>query len=110
VKAAMISGYFNQFAAFMQVFHCIDNFVPGLARVAEMPTMGCSIAPRPLLISQGEDDPIFPIAATRAGVRTLRQAYGLFDAADRVEEEYYPGGHVFSNTRVWDFMGQWLSE
>jgi pimeloyl-ACP methyl ester carboxylesterase len=109
VKAAMISGYFNQYKVFMQINHCIDNFVPGLARVAEMPTMGCAIAPRPLLISQGEDDPIFPLPATREGVQTLRQAYRLFDAEDRVEEEYYPGGHVFSNTRVWDFLGQWLS-
>ncbi len=108
VKAAMISGYFNQFRVFMQINHCLDNFVPGLARVAEMPTMGCAIAPRPLLISQGEADPIFPLHATKTGVQTLRQAYALFNAQDRVEEEYYPGGHVFSNARVWDFMGQWL--
>lgn len=108
VRAAMISGYFNQFSAFMQVPHCVDNFVPGLATVAEMPDLGCAIAPRPLLISQGIDDPIFPIAATRAGVVKLREAYRLHRADERVEEEYYPGGHTFSNARAWDFFTAWL--
>jgi hypothetical protein len=108
VKAAMISGYFNQFRTFMQINHCIDNFVPGLARVAEMPDMGCAIAPRPLLVSQGTRDPIFPIDATKAGVEKLREAYALFGAANRVEEEYYDDEHVFSNARVWAFMGKRL--
>ena len=108
VKAAMISGFFNKFAAYMQVYHCIDNFVPGLSRVAEMPDIACALAPRPLLVSQGTRDPIFPIAATREGVQHLRNAYRLFNAEERLEEEYYDDEHVFSNTRVWDFMGQWL--
>lgn len=109
VRAAMISGYFNQFNAFMRINHCIDNFVPGLSTVAEMPDMGCAIAPRPLLISQGVRDPIFPIAATRAGVDVLRRAYRLFDAEQRLEEEYYDDEHVFSNARVWDFFHQWFA-
>ncbi len=108
VRAAMISGYFNKFSAFMQVPHCIDNFVPGMAAVAEMPDSGCAIASRPLLISQGEEDPIFPIAATREGVEKLRAAYRLHGAEERVEEEYYPGGHTFSNARAWDFFKVWL--
>jgi len=108
VRASMISGYFNQYRAYMQVFHCIDNFVPGLSRVAEMPDIGCCLAPRPLLISQGTRDPIFPIDATRAGVNHLRSAYRLFDAEERLEEEYYDAEHVYSNARVWDFMGKWL--
>jgi len=104
VRAAMISGYFNQYSAFMQVPHCVDNFVPGLATVAEMPDLGCAIAPRPLLISQGMEDPIFPLAATREGVLKLREAYRLHGVEDRIEEEYYPGGHTFSNARAWDFF------
>jgi len=108
VNAAMLSGYFNQFSAFMQIYHCIDNFVPGLGALAEMPDMGCAIAPRPLLVSQGTRDPIFPLQATREGVETLRRAYRLFDAEECVEEEYYEDEHVFSNARVWDFFTQWL--
>lgn len=108
VKAAMVSGFFNRFSAFMHIRHCVDNFVPGLAHLAEMPDMGCTIAPRPLLISQGLRDPIFPIAATREGVAQLRRAYALFGAKDRLEEEYYDAEHVFSNARVWDFLRQWL--
>jgi dienelactone hydrolase len=107
-RAIMLSGYFNRFADFMQVNHCIDNFVPGLASVGEMPDLGCALAPRALLISQGVHDPIFPLAATRAGVQTLRQAYRLLGAEERLEEEYYDDGHIFSNARVWDFMRTWL--
>ena len=108
VRAATISGYFNRFSAFMQVPHCVDNFVPGLATVAEMPDMACAIAPRPLLISQGTRDPIFPIAATRDGVARLRDAYRLWAADACLEEEYFDDEHTFSNARVWDFLTQWL--
>ncbi|HEY3377597.1 MAG TPA: alpha/beta hydrolase family protein [Armatimonadota bacterium] len=108
VRAAMISGYFNRFAAFMQVAHCVDNFVPGMATLADLPDFGCAIAPRPLLISQGEHDPIFPLDATRDGVVQLRSAYRLFDAEDRLEEEYYDAEHEFSHARVWDFFREWV--
>lgn len=108
VRAAMISGYFNRFADFMQIHHCIDNFVPGLATVAEMPDLAGAIAPRPLLVSQGTRDPIFPLDATKAGVAALRRAYRLFDAEDALEEEYYEDDHVFSNARVWDFFAAHL--
>jgi hypothetical protein len=104
VRAANISGYFNRFSAFMQVPHCVDNFVPALATVAEAPDLGCAIAPRPVLINQGTRDPIFPIEATRAGVEQLRTAYRLFAAESHVEEEYYDAEHVYSNARVWDFF------
>lgn len=108
VRAATISGFYNKFSAYMQVPHCIDNFVPGMATLAEMPDIGCVIAPRPLLISQGERDPIFPIVATRAAVTHLRQAYHLYGAEEKIEEEYFNAEHSFSHARVWDFMTKWL--
>ncbi len=109
VKVVNVSGYLNKFNAFMQVPHCIDNFIPGASCIADMPDVACAIAPRPLLVSQGLRDCIFPIAATREAVEYIRQAYKIFNAEDRLEEDYYDTDHEYSNARVWDFMEYWLN-
>ncbi len=51
----------------MAMPHCIDNFVPGLLDIAELPDILGLIAPRPLLIESGTKDPIFPIVAAKKG-------------------------------------------
>jgi hypothetical protein len=110
VKAVNVSGYMNKYNSFMQVPHCIDNFMPDAANIADLPDIGCSIAPRPLLINQGLRDSIFPIQATREAVNIIRQAYNIFNAEERLEEEYYDTDHEYSNARVWDFMEYWLNK
>ena len=110
IKAACVSGYLNRYeACILAIHHCIDNYVPGLGRVANDDDIACLIAPRPLLVQSGTRDPIFPIAATRVALAKLRRCYRLVGAADRLEADLFPGVHCFHGPPVWPFFDRHLT-
>ena len=104
IKAAVISGYTNTFKdSVMSIYHCVDNFIPGVVNHAEMPDIIGLIAPRPLLVESGSDDPIFPIDATREAYEKIKAIYRVLDAEDRIDSDF-PGDHEISgrNDRLAD--------
>ena len=109
IRAAMVSGYLNTFQdSIGSLAHCVDNYVPGILNWAEMHDIAGLIAPRPLFVESGERDTIFPIAASRESVRQVREVYGVFQAADRVDQEVFPAEHSFWGQRGIPFMAQHL--
>jgi alpha/beta hydrolase family protein len=110
IRAAMVSGYLNTFRdSIGSLAHCIDNYVPGILNWAEMHDIAGLIAPRPLFIESGEKDNIFPIAASIESFKQVREVYGVFDAADRIEQEVFPDEHAFWGKRGIPFMARHLS-
>jgi dienelactone hydrolase len=110
IKAAFVSGYMNTFrASIMSVSHCIDNYVPGILNWAENYDVAGLIAPRPLFSEGGDRDPIFPVAATRECYARVKKVYEMFGAADAVQQEIFPGEHVFHGVRGLPFLSQALS-
>ena len=92
IRAALVSGYLNTFRDSVgSLAHCIDNYVPGILNWAEMHDIAGLIAPRPLFVESGEKDNIFPIDASIESFKHVREIYGVFGAADRVEQEVFPG-------------------
>lgn len=111
VKAACVSGYCNRYAdCILAIHHCIDNYVPALGALADNDDVACLITPRPLLIESGTEDPIFPIAATRAAIRKLRRCYRLHDAGPMLDTDLFEGKHEFSGAKTWDFFARHLGE
>jgi dienelactone hydrolase len=105
IKAAVVSGYFNTFkASVMGIHHCICNFIPGVAQQLDMVELGGLVAPRPLLIESGTQDPIFPIDATRSAIKKLKQAYSVMNAGDNLHEDIFVGEHQWSGLKVPDFF------
>lgn len=96
VAAALVATYFSSFAASIaSIRHCPCNIVPGLlAEGLEMADIARLIAPRPLVIEAGEQDPIFPIEATRRAVASLPEAWERHGAAP-AELVVTPGVHRF---------------
>jgi dienelactone hydrolase len=110
LRAAMVSGYLNTFRdSIGSLAHCIDNYVPGILNWAEMHDIAGLIAPRPLFVESGEKDNIFPIAASIESFQHVRDIYAIFQAADRVEQEVFPGEHSFWGQRGIPFMARHLS-
>jgi dienelactone hydrolase len=110
IQSAMVSGYLNTFRdSIGSLAHCIDNYVPGILNWAEMHDIAGLIAPRPLFVESGEKDNIFPIAASIESFGQVRQIYDVFQAADRVEQEVFPGEHSFWGKRGIPFVARHLS-
>jgi dienelactone hydrolase len=110
IRAAMVSGYLNTFRdSIGSLAHCVDNYVPGILNWAEMHDIAGLIAPRPLFVESGEKDTIFPIAASIESFTQVREIYGVFQAADRIEQEVFPDEHAFWGKRGIPFMARQLS-
>ena len=109
IRSAGVSGYCNRFAdCILSIRHCIDNYVPGLGRLADSGDIAALIAPRPLLIQAGTRDPLFPIAATRAAVGKLKRCYALLGASRSLETDIFDGGHQFRGRPFWAFFHRHL--
>ncbi len=109
VKAAVVSGYFNTFAgSILAVDHCVDNFVPGLLNLCEMPDLASLIAPRFLYTESGSDDPIFPLATYQQAVDRAEAIYQNFGLPEHYQWEVFPGGHQFYGKGAFDFLSSKL--
>lgn len=77
--------------------HCACNFVPNIALEFDMGDLCGLIAPRPLMIMAGKDDPIFPLPGVRrtfAICRTMYEAAGTPQGCSLLVgdagHQYYP--------------------
>ena len=110
LRAAMVSGYLNTFRDSVgSLAHCVDNYIPGILNWAEMHDIAGLIAPRPLFVESGEKDNIFPIQASIESFNHVREVYRVFGAADRIEQEVFPGEHSFWGKRGIPFLARQLS-
>ncbi|HEX6289531.1 MAG TPA: alpha/beta hydrolase family protein [Herpetosiphonaceae bacterium] len=110
LRAAVISTYFCTFRdSILAMQHCPCNYVPGLLQDAEMYDIAALLAPRPLLIEAGTDDPIFPLPGVLEAYARVREAYRAQAAADRLDQDVFAGGHQISGAKAYDFLWHWLT-
>lgn len=94
IRAAVISCYTNTFAdSILSRRHCIDNYIPGILRYAEMPDLIGLIAPRPLFVEAGLEDHLFPPHGTEKALSHLRKVYAAAGAPEALASDLFPGGH-----------------
>jgi dienelactone hydrolase len=109
VAAAIPSCYFCTWAASIQaVDHCACNFVPGLSQQIEMYDLAGLVAPRPMLVVAGRDDPIFPLAGVKEAYAHLVEIYRAAGCEERLELFVGEGGHRYYAERVWPWLRQQL--
>jgi dienelactone hydrolase len=114
ITCAVVSGYFNTFRdSIMAVRHCLCNFVPGMAQAVEMVDIAGLVAPRPLLIETGTQDPIFPTMATQQAYAELQKIYAVFPGTARgvphnLEIDIFKGEHAWSGAKAYDWLAQSL--
>ena len=102
---AMPSCSFCSFAdSIMAIYHCADNYIPGLLQFAEAADVLGLFAPKPLVVVAGQEDDIFPIAGVRREFDRLREIYGALGAADNCRLVVGEGGHRFYADAAWPQM------
>ena len=102
---AMPSCYFCTFQdSVMSIYHCADNYVPGLLKYAEMADLMGLFAPKPVVLVSGVDDDIFPINGARKAFRSLQQIYAAAGAPSACHHVIGGGGHRFYAEEAWPVM------
>jgi dienelactone hydrolase len=111
VAAAVVSGYFSSWAEShkMPWNMCGSQVVFGMLGRLEHEDLGALIAPRPLLIETGTEDPLFPLGAATESVRRTRLVYEHDQAGDRLEHDVFEGGHQWHGVAALNFLDRWLS-
>jgi len=105
IAFAMPSCYYCTFRdSIMSIRHCMDNYIPGLLKVAEMSDVMGLFAPKPVVIVAGKEDEIFPINATRQSFRELQRIYDSCGEKERCHLVVGDGGHRFYADDAWPIM------
>lgn len=109
IKAAVVSGYLNSFAAsVLSVHHCVDNYAPDLYRLCEMADVAGLITPRALYAENGIRDHIFPVEAFERAAVKVGAIYASVGATDPFLPVTFDGDHRFHGRDAWDFLARCL--
>ena len=107
IKVSVVTCYANTFKdSILSVQHCLDNYVPSILHLAEMPHIIGLIAPRPLFIESGIDDPLFPVQGTQRAVSELTKIYSLLDEEHQLGSDIFQGGHEMRGVDSFDWLNK----
>lgn len=92
----------------MSIYHCSDNYIPGILNVAEMYDLAGLIAPRKLIIVAGEKDDIFPIEGVKEAYKKAKDIYAAFKVKKNISLVVGKGGHRFYSKETWPVIKSML--
>ncbi|WP_173917208.1 dienelactone hydrolase family protein [Halobacillus sp. Marseille-Q1614] len=109
IDAAVLSGFAGTFkGSILASDHCLDNYIPGLLQVGELPEILELIAPRPLFIETGREDTTFPSVEAEKAYHILKGIYGDAGASDCLAIDVFEGGHKVSGRKSLDWLKEML--
>jgi cephalosporin-C deacetylase-like acetyl esterase len=111
IRAAAIAGYVFEFRNWMKYAgpHCTCTYLPAMYRTGEWFGIAGLIAPRAVLMLQGEHDAIFPISGARIAGRTTEALYALLGHAGRARFDAIPGARHAYSRPFRERMYGWMS-
>jgi dienelactone hydrolase len=106
VAVAVVSGYLASWEASHSVplNMCGSQVLPGMLGRLEHLDLAALIAPRPLLVETGVDDPLFSRGPAAATMATLQDVYRALGAADRLEHDLFSGAHEWHGGSAYPFL------
>ena len=88
---------------------CGSQVACGMLGRLEHEDLAALIAPRPLLIETGTEDPLFPLPAATESVRPHPPRLRTRHAGDRLVHDVFEGGHQWHGVAAIPFLNRWLS-
>ena len=90
------------------MWHCSCNYVPHSAEYFDMGELATLIAPRKLLVSVGEIDPIFPLEGTKEVYSVIEKIYEKENAKENCRLVIFPDkAHYFDKVSVFSNLKNW---
>lgn len=97
VAVACLTRYENLIAKEALRAHGIYYYVPNLMKHFDTEAVVALLAPRPVLLMNGDQDGGSPVDGIHAIEAVVRQAYALYGKTNEFESVVYPGqGHVYT--------------
>lgn len=107
IYKTVICGYVNTFKdSILSLWHCPDNYIPGILEVGEIYDFASALAPKELFIESGNKDKLFPIGASELAHKNIKKVYSLLGAEDKIHIDVFDGKHSVCGRKSFD----WLSE
>ncbi|MEM4221204.1 MAG: alpha/beta hydrolase family protein [Thermoplasmata archaeon] len=105
IKAACISGYFDSFKDMLMERGCCPcQYIPDIYLYADLPDITGLIAPRPLLIEYGKNDPLYTYSEVIKAYNHLKKIYKIAKAEKNLYIDIFEGAHQFSGKLTFDFF------
>ena len=112
VSCAVLSGYlWGIRGSLLQYLCCSCNFIPHLWEYMDMGDIAALIAPRPLLVESGINDPLNGVGGignATSQVELARRAYRLLDANDMIKQDIFEEGHMWHGVEAIPWMRRHL--
>jgi dienelactone hydrolase len=86
------------------IHHCDCNAVPGILRFGEIWYVAALIAPRRLLLVNGQTDTLFPVEEVDLAVERCEALYQIAGVPHQMAHNYGPAGHRFYSDLMWPFI------
>ncbi len=100
IKCAVCSGFmttWKDFSLFSASNHTWMTFVPGIPDMLDFPEILGLGVPKPVLVQNCNDDPLYTIEGMRDADRILNEVYKKAKAEENYRCSFYPGGHKFDS-------------
>lgn len=103
VAFAAVSGFLPSYRT-VGGQHASSLYVPGALRVADVPDLAGMVAPRPMLLQAGRQDPFFPYDEVLDLTERVRRIYAAAGAEPALAFDGHDGGHLMEV----DGLASWL--
>lgn len=85
-----------------------EQFIPGWVAEFSDASLGALLAPEPLLLTSGLDDPVLPYEHVEAAAEPLRGIYQALGFGELFQVELFGGGHEPAPEATTAFFVRWL--
>ena len=103
IKLSVPSCAFSPYkTSILDIIHCNCNYIPSAFRYFEMQDLAGLIAPRRLILINGEQDDIFPVEGVKEGFERVKEIYETCGADQRCQLAITPKGHYWCEDIVWE--------
>ena len=102
IKIAVPSCAFCTYEeSILSMYHCSCNYIPNARKYYEMQDFSALIAPRKLVLINGEKDTIFPITGVKKGYEVIKKIYKSAGCEDNCRLVVTPKSHWWCVDNVW---------
>lgn len=107
IEKVCVCGYINTFrTSVFSMWHCPDNYIPGLLNIGDMYDFASAVAPRKLMMQFGTRDKLFPIDGSRLAADKISAVYAAVGAKRSFTPVEFDGKHEVSLPQAIEFFNQ----